>query len=162
MNDEKKSAQTALESLGISVEEMQKTEEDLEKQGLKRYRYTDSRICLCGHGVGRHTVTNGVVYCKPSRMECPCKKLRPVLEAGDTRLFIRKTSGSGPLHALTLGLLSLIKAGKTAEWVVELECDRCKKKTGDVVPVPVTQYGKAATYATGYDALLCPDCRREI
>lgn len=160
--NEREESEKALEALGISLDDAEEAERKLEAMGTKRYKTTDSRVCICGHGVGRHTVISGVVYCKPARMECPCKKLRPVLDVDDTRPFIRKTSGAGALHALSLGLLSLVKSGKKSAWVVDLACDRCGAQTGDVVPVPVTQNGRATTYATGFDALLCPKCRVEV
>lgn len=148
--------------MGISVEDMMKAESELEAKGLRRYRYSDNRVCVCGHGVARHTVVGGVVYCKPARMECPCKKTRPVLEVQDTRRFIYRTNGAGPMHALSMGIMSCLQNGKDVKWLIELECDRCKKKTGNVVPVPVTQTGRAVSEATGYDALLCPECRAEV
>ena len=159
---EKSKAEEALEALGISVEDMENAEKELESKGLRRYRYTDNRVCACGHGVTKHTVTNGVVYCKPSRMECPCRKMRPVLEAEDTRRFIYRTNGSGPMHALTRGIMSCIESDKAVTWIVDLACDRCGEKTGNVVPVPVTQNGRASSDATGFDALLCPVCREEV
>lgn len=148
----------ALEAMGLSIDEVRKADSSVRDRPHDR----DSRVCLCGHPVSRHTVTNGVVYCKPGRMECPCKKCRPVIEASDTRKFLRKTSGAGALHALSLGMLALVESNKTVKWIIDLQCDRCKKNDNAVVPVPVTQHGKAVTYATGYDALLCRACRSEI
>jgi hypothetical protein len=95
-------------------------------------------------------------------MECPCKSARAVLEVGDIRKFLRTTSGGGKLHALTLGMLSHIETEKPMTWLVDLKCDRCGKDDKNVVPVPVTQSGKAVSYPTGYDALLCPECRTEV
>lgn len=158
----KSDAEKALEAMGISVNDMEDAEKTLELKGLRRYRYTDNRVCACGHGVTKHTVTSGVVYCKPSRMECPCKKMRPILEAEDTRRFIYRTNGAGPMHALTRGIMSCIEADKKVTWTVELKCDRCGEKPGTVVPVPVTQTGRASSEATGFDALLCPSCREEV
>ena len=121
----------------------------------------DGRICLCGHPMARHTNAGGAVYCKPTRMECPCKNLRPVLEADDVRPFLRKTGGSGPLHALGRGLQASVTKQISVAWLVEMICDRCKTE-GPVSPVPVTQRGIAVSHATGYDALLCKDCREEV
>lgn len=156
MDDE--DALKALEAMGLSVDEVRNADSRVRERRHER----DPRVCLCGHAVSRHTITNGVVYCKPGRMECPCKKCRPVLEASDTRKFLRKTSGAGALHALSLGMLALVEEKKSAKWIIDLQCDRCKKDDKSVVPVPVTQHGKATTYATGYDALLCKECRMEI
>ena len=153
-------ATRALEAMGISLEEALNADEEVKNHIQRGER--DGRVCLCGHPVARHTVIGGVVYCKPSRMECPCKKTRPVLESNDTRKFLRRTVGAGAMHALTLGIVSAIQSGKSAEWVVDLKCDRCGADDANVVPVPVTQTGRAATYATGFDALLCPQCRVEV
>lgn len=121
----------------------------------------DRRICLCGHPVGRHTMVSGITFCKPSRMECPCKAQRLVLESEDTRVFLRKTEGSGALHALGRGLKAAKDAGKKVTWIVEMKCDRCQKD-GPVSPVAVTQRGVLVSSATGYDALLCKKCRETI
>jgi hypothetical protein len=153
-------AKAALEAMGITLDEALEADEKV-RDGAKT-RDRDARICLCGHPIARHTIVNGVVYCKPSRMECPCKKTRPVLEADDTRKFLRRTSGSGAMHALSLGLVSLIQSGKSAKWIVDLVCDRCGAQDGNVVPAAVTQTGKPTSYATGFDALLCPTCRTEL
>lgn len=163
-NKETNSAEEALNALGLSIEDVQKAEDEMyEALGSRRYRTTvDPRICLCGHPVGRHTVVGGITFCKPARMECPCKKCRPVIEVDDVRKFLRKTGGAGPLHALTLGIKSLAESGKKAKWIVDVSCDRCGATDTPVVPVPVTQRGIAASHPTGYDALLCEKCRTEI
>ena len=153
-------AKDALEKMGISLEEALKADEKV--RGEAKTRDRDGRVCLCGHAIARHTLVGGVVYCKPSRMECPCKKTRPVLEVEDTRKFLRRTSGSGAMHALTLGIVSHVQTGKSVEWIVDLKCDRCGTDDNNVVPAAVTQNGRAASYATGFDALLCPKCRTEV
>lgn len=126
-----------------------------------RRRSGDRRICVCGHPAGRHTQVQGITLCKPTRMECPCKNLRAVLRAEDTRNFLRKTEGSGALHALGRGLKAAHEAGKTVEWLVEAKCDRCLTP-GQVSPVAVTQRGIVVQAATGFDALLCRKCREEV
>lgn len=143
--------------LDFSQEEAQAADEELKKPKSKR----DRRICLCGHPMARHTNLSGMVYCKPTRMECPCKKPRPVLEVSDVRPFLRKTSGAGPLHALGRGLAAAAAKGIEVRWLVEMKCDRCGK-AGPISPVPVTQRGIAVNEATGFDALLCADCRTEV
>lgn len=147
-------AEDVLTAMGISVEEAAEADAALRERPASR----DGRVCLCGHGVGRHTVTGGAVWCKPARMDCPCKKVRPVLEVDDARPFLRKTGGGGPMHALVRGVSALVASGKKAEWIVDLVCDKC---SGDqeVVPVPVTRNGIPVDEATGYDALLCSGCR---
>lgn len=117
----------------------------------------DNRICVCGHPISRHETTYGV-YCKPSKMECPCKKVRAVLQVGDVRCFLRKTSGSGAFHALGLGLKTAYDRGFAVEWLVEQKCDRCGAEE-PVSPVPVTASGSIMQDATGFDVLLCKTCR---
>jgi hypothetical protein len=53
-------------------------------------------------------------------------------------------------------------SGKSAEWIVDLKCDRCGKVDEIVTPVPVTKSGHATSQPTGYDALLCQECREEV
>jgi len=126
-----------------------------------RRRNGDRRICVCGHPAGRHTQIQGLTICKPTRMECPCKNLRAVLRAEDTRNFLRKTEGSGALHALGRGLRAAQDAGKSVEWLVEAKCDRCLAEA-QVSPVAVTQRGVVVQAATGFDALLCRKCRENV
>lgn len=152
------SATDALAALGMTTEEVTAIDSVLRTRPQKR----DGRICLCGHGVTKHLVNDGIVTCKPSKMDCPCKKVRPVIDAEDTRPFLRRTQGSGPMHALSRGLAALAVNGKEANWIIDLECDRCHEATNNLVPVPVTSTGFAVTEATGYDALLCATCREEV
>lgn len=163
MSEEQKenwiNGEDALAMMGLTVEDIDETDKDL----IARRAYgSDRQVCLCGHGSSRHTVVNGVVFCKPARMECPCKKMRPVLITEDTRMFIRKTDGSGPAHALARGIRAAVEKNKSVSWMIDLVCDRCGKADNNVVPAAVTQNGYAASHATGYDALLCPDCRTEV
>lgn len=155
------SSEEMLKMLGTSAEEI----EESRRTGLvsaKREK-SDRRICVCGHRVGAHTEVAGVTFCKPARMECPCKKCRPVLEVEDTRMFIRATVGGGPLHALSQGLYSSLEKGKKARWIIDFKCDRCGEDSDKPLSaVPVTQNGIATTYPTGYDALLCDDCRVKV
>jgi len=153
------SALEALTKMGITIEDIDNADAELIE---KRKQSVDRQVCACGHAMGRHTVVHGIAYCKPARMECPCKHGRPVVVTDDTRLFIRKTDGAGPAHALARGMRAAIERGKRVEWLVDLVCDRCKKEVPNVVPVPVTQGGHATSYATGYDALLCPNCRLDV
>jgi hypothetical protein len=134
---------------------------EADRKLLSKPAERDGRICICGHPVGRHTNIAGIVLCKPTRMECPCKSVRPVLECDDVRPFLRKTSGSGAMHALGRGIAAAHERGKNVAWLVEMKCDRCQKD-GRLSPVPVTKQGVASNEATGYDALLCAECRLEV
>jgi hypothetical protein len=158
MGKEMEMEENALAALGLTVEEVQEVDDALRRNPKRR----DGRVCLCGHAVARHTEVAGHVVCKPSRMDCPCKVTRAVLDVEDLRPFLRRTEGSGALHALTRGLSELVSNEKKAEWIVELVCDRCKVSGAALSPVPVTQTGHATTYATGFDALLCRDCRENV
>lgn len=149
---------SAFEYLDFTPEEALHADDLLcARQGRRR----DGRICVCGHPMTRHAMLSGLVYCKPTRMECPCKKARPVVEASDTRPFLRKTEGQGAMHALGRGLLAASRDGHRVEWLVPRQCDRCGTE-GPVSPVPVTQRGVAVNEATGFDALLCNKCRMEV
>ena len=153
------SAEDALAAIGMNLDEVVEIDNTLRTRPAVR----DGRICICGHGVSKHTdYNNGVVTCKPSKMDCPCKKIRPVLEAQDTRPFLRRTQGSGSLHALSRGMAALATQGKSATWIIPLECDRCEKSADKLSPVPVTLNGIEVTEPTGYDALLCDSCRKEV
>jgi hypothetical protein len=150
------SAKDALAALGMDMDEVLEVDSGLRT----RPQHRDGRICLCGHGISKHTVLdNGVVICKPSKMDCPCKKVRAVIDAEDTRPFLRRTQGGGPMHALSRGLAALAQSGKSAHWIIDLKCDACGEYSDNLSPVPVTLNGVIMTDATGYDALLCSDCR---
>ncbi len=155
-------ARNALALLGISAEEAVETDEKLTRKPSR-----DKRICLCGHAVNKHSTDAGLVICVPSRYNCPCKNIRAVVQAEDTRLFLRKTSGPGAEHALTRGLAASFSADKGVEWIETPKCDKCgieATPAGDVriSPVAVTEYRTVSNEATGYDALLCDTCLEEI
>ena len=149
------SANDAFAFLDFDYEDVAEAERSIGRLGQNR------KICVCGHPSGRHTIVAGMVFCKPSRMECPCKSERLVLETEDTRVFLRKTEGAGPLHALGRGMKAAKDAGKKVTWIIDMKCDRCGAE-GPVSPVPVTQRGVSVAMATGYDALLCRKCREAV
>ena len=153
------SATSALGLLGMDLDDVLETDSELRTRPLER----DGRICLCGHGMSKHTVIiDGITNCKPSKMDCPCKRARAVLDAEDTRPFLRKTQGPGPMHALSRGLAALAVSGKDAKWLIDLNCDRCNEPSDTLIPMPVTKGGFASEDVTGYDALLCQRCREEV
>lgn len=128
---------------------------------LTARRERDGRICICGHAMSKHSNTYGPVNCKPTRMQCKCRQMRAVLETNDVRVFLRKTSGQGPMHALGRGLQAAIANGNTVEWIIPQECDKCHTP-GPISPVPInmTVTGPSvASEETGYNALLCKTCR---
>jgi hypothetical protein len=151
-------AKDALAAIGINWEEAVEADS---KQTERKPR--DQRVCLCGHGINRHTDAAGTLLCKPSQIDCKCKKLRPVIEVEDTRLFLRKTNGAGQEHALIRGMSALAKAGKSAKWIEPAMCDRCGKTDGRILPVPLNKASLTiANEGTGIDALLCTDCMEKI
>lgn len=149
-----------LAAMGISLEEALAADKKITDKTRKGVR--DRRICICGHPVARHAEYAGVLTCKPTAMRCPCKKVRSVLEADDIRTFLRKTEGSGALHALTRGIAASVSSGKKVEWSIPLKCDRCGESEGrKVMPSVVTQGGRMTNHPTGFDVMLCDVCRIE-
>lgn len=127
---------------------------------VEKFANRDGRICVCGHSIGFHSFieVRGLHICNALKQGCPCKMPRPVIDSANTRHFMRKTHGGGGLHALSQGVNAAVAAGTKIEWIVEQKCDRCGAES-PVSPVPVSQTGSIRTEATGYDALLCRDCR---
>lgn len=70
------------------------------------------------------------------------------------------------LHALSRGISALvIGSDKKIEWIEEaLYCHKCEASGADLklTPAPITRGGRVADEATGIDALLCDECRREM
>jgi hypothetical protein len=130
---------------------------DLEK--VKKFGSRDGRVCVCGHGLGYHAFIDGrgVYKCNAQKQTCPCKNPRPVLTTDNVKAFLFKTHGSAGLHALGQGIANASKNGNSVEWIIDLVCDRCGAE--NVVPCPVNQNGIVMFKATGYDKLLCRDCR---
>ena len=116
--------------LGVSVDEVREAvEQDNERtRGSSR----DQRICICGHPVTRHKSVAGRVRCMPSRMRCLCEELVAVVEVSDTRVFLRRTTGVGPRHALAKGLAMTYEREGRIEWLVDVVCSRC----GATNPLP--------------------------
>lgn len=149
------SAKEIFEAMGFDIEAA--TEED---DKIRRTRSKDKRVCLCGHAMARHEEFNGMIQCSALRSTCMCRKSQPVLEVEDVRVFMSKTEGSGAMHALNRGILAAAKRGHNIEWVAEaLACHRCGVMGQRLTPLAVTANGFPATYDTGYNALLCDDCR---
>lgn len=149
------------EFLDFGIEEAEAAEEKISKRGrLDR----DRRICACGHPMKRHWTDMGKTYCKPSKLECPCRfeSHRAVLIAADTRRFLCKTVGPGPEHALARGILASVQNGEPIEWVIDMKCGLCGAESR-LTPTPIQSIDEGRTWrahfdATGYDALLCGEC----
>ena len=158
----KQSSLDALAMTGLELEELQSVGTALLREPNK-----DSRVCICGHGMNKHTVTNGYALCKPSRMACPCKATRPVLTSSNIRPFMRKSVGSGASHALMQGLRKAIELDAEISWIEPPSCDYQKNgskcgSTDQVVPCLITQNGFHTDEPTGYDVFLCPSCRENL
>lgn len=158
----KQSSIDALAMTGIELEELQDVGAALLKEPPK-----DSRVCICGHSMNKHAVINGYVSCKPSRMSCPCKAVRPVLTSTNVRPFMRKSLGSGSAHALMQGFRKAIELDAEISWIEPPTCDYQKNgskcgSTEQVVPCLVTQNGFYTTEPTGYDVFLCASCKENL
>ena len=158
----KQSSIDALAMTGIELEELQDVGAALLKEAPK-----DSRVCICGHSMNKHAVINGYVSCKPSRMSCPCKAVRPVLTSTNVRPFMRKSLGSGSAHALMQGFRKAIELDADISWIEPPTCDYQKNgskcgSTEQVVPCLVTQNGFYTTEPTGYDVFLCVSCKENL
>lgn len=96
-------------------------------------------VCLCGHPVSRHSrLEDGDYVCKPSRMYCHCTKVYEILEAEDTRPFLRKSNSYGAEHALARGLIATLAAGKNCSWVtVNSQCFDCGIEKLPLIPAVV-------------------------
>ena len=145
------------EFLDVSLEEVTEVLEEAKRNPHRR----DGAICLCGHGRSKHIEGPLGFTCAPAKQFCPCKVMRIVVETSDTRHFLFRTEGAGALHALLKGVGKAQKVGAEVEWVGGSICDKCGKD-GKVSPVPVSQRGVSMNEATGYDALLCVNCRLEV
>ncbi len=146
-------AKDALAALGISPEETTAIEEEMKNQSRR-----DPRICMCGHPMSRHSTDAGVGLCSLPKSTCNCKFPTPALKVGDTRLFLRSTTGPGAEHALTRGIIALALAGKEAEWLVPVECNKCKTTDGKIIPVPLTDAMTVAYDSANRNFLLCEEC----
>ena len=158
----KQSSIDALAMTGIELEELQDVGAALLREAPK-----DSRVCICGHSMNKHAVINGYVSCKPSRMSCPCKAVRPVLTSTNVRPFMRKSLGSGSAHALMQGFRKAIELDAEISWIEPPTCDYQKNgskcgSTEQVVPCLVTQNGFYTTEPTGYDVFLFVSCKENL
>lgn len=158
----KQSSIDALALTGLDLTELQDVGNALAVRPIK-----DSRVCICGHGINKHTNINGYVLCKPSRMNCPCKVTRPVLTCSNIRPFMRRSLGSGSSHALMQGFRKAIELNAEITWIEPPTCDYQKNgvkcgSTNQVVPSLVTQNGFYTTEPMGYDVFLCIECKDNI
>lgn len=134
-------------------------------------RSKDRRICICGHAMSRHHFNEyqNKHFCKPGQLACPCYTPRAVLEVPNTRYFMRKSLGSGAMHALSRGVAASIEAlgqeewDSRRKWLVEAKCDGCQKET-KYYPARVKANGEPLPNGEdvpgqGANAFLCEVCR---
>lgn len=171
MEDDIRRSTKTLELLGFTREEVQASEEELQRRGLISSKgdsqKTTRLICLCGHGMTRHTEFQGMWSCSPTKLHCPCADPRAVAWAQDTRLFKMKTLGAGVQHALMRGLLASESLQRSTFWTIDLKCDKCGSSgtSARLAPTPVDKSGKLKSdlnLTTWIDALLCELCRNDL
>jgi hypothetical protein len=57
-------------------------------------------------------------------------------------MFLRKSTGPGPEHALTRGIAALAEAGKGCDWLEGAKaCDKCEATGVNVKAVPTNSSG---------------------
>lgn len=142
---------------GVLVEDVQRV---VDEAGQRRASAAarDRKICVCGHPVRSHSGQPGQMLCKPTKMECPCPSVQPVLRVRDTRKFVWVTTGPGASHALALGLAQTIAKNLEYEWLVELRCFACEEENDLLSPVAVTAGGAVSHHPEKVNGLLCPRC----
>jgi hypothetical protein len=120
------------------------------------------QICSCGHSNGSHEITSELSVCQTGRHWCTCRHYFPVLEVDDARHFKFSSSGSGPRHALSKGIRSLQRAGKSASLLVDKSCYRCAVKTERLVPVMFNSNNQP-THSVGIITFLfCDSCLDDV
>jgi hypothetical protein len=134
------------------------TEVDEVVESRKQEKKKDGRICICGHAMKHHFETDGKSLCMPSRIDCKCRHSRTVVQTSDVRHFLQLTTGMGPRHALSVGMVSASKAGKEVEWAISpVVCDYCKEP-GKLLPVPLAHMSVFVDHQADNNVLLCQDC----
>lgn len=153
--------QNALDRFGFSEEDlqgvMQKAKDEAENK-------SDRRICSCGHPIRNHkTTTGGDVSCKSGRLFCPCIDKHPVIKVPDTRFFMRKTTGNGAMHALSMGIYAAVQSdpgnADKLEWIIGDICEKCGNEGVRVYPTNLTRQGVVMDDPSEFSRLLCEDCR---
>lgn len=156
-----------LEALGWSKDEIDAAKASAEAHAPRR----DGRVCICGHpakthsGEGESDVQKalhaaGRDQCRYGRMKCPCAEFEPVLDSSNVRSFTFKTTGVGPDHALSRGIMSAVEKGAEVEWTITPVCKwpDCQSAPGSrVTVVAVSQYGKRSTSPEPLNGFFCDE-----
>lgn len=149
-------ARSILASMGLDADEAIATDKRLKTKPRR-----DPRVCICGHAMNKHVPESGA--CEPTRYKCPCRMATPVLTVDDTRLFLRRSTGPGPEHALTRGIAALAEAGKSCDWIeTGGKCMKCES-TEAIRAVPTDSTGMKVIYDhSAFNIMVCVDCYKEM
>lgn len=149
-------ARSILASMGLDADEAIETDKRLKTKPRR-----DPRICICGHAMNKHVPESGA--CEPTRYKCPCRNQTAVLTVDDTRLFLRRSTGPGPEHALTRGIAALAEAGKGCDWIEDGgKCMKCEG-TESIRAVPTDSTGMKVIYDhSQFNIMVCADCYKEM
>lgn len=140
---------------------------DALEQTIAASNERDGRICSCGHPVSKHHIikASAEVSCRPGLLRCKCEKLNPVIDVPNTRFFMRKSLGNGPLHALSLGIAAIVKSNpdylERMKWLVDSICDKCKRTDALLMPTNITQSGIILNESSTHNAMLCEQCGKD-
>jgi len=156
-------------SLSFSEEDVEAVLDEFEAE-----QALNGQICACGHPVKHHKYSKilGITQCKAGKQLCNCAYVNPVLRVSNSRFFMRKSTGHGPRHALTLGIHSVVRENLnrgddnqiSMDWMNNpVSCEKCKAIDKKLSPILLT------TSRTRFDleielkdrlvtALLCGEC----
>lgn len=127
--------------------------------GPERKRGVSREICVCGHPMAHHeTVYEGLDSCQESKMFCPCRHKKAVLEAEDLRAFKFSSEGYGRDHALWKGLKKLRNMGKGAVALVDSRCWKCFEER-PIEPVSLTPENRVSRQPQARNVMVCMQCR---
>jgi hypothetical protein len=113
------------ESLSFSEEDAEAVLDEFEAE-----KSLNGQICACGHTIKQHKYSSTLnkTMCKSGKQLCTCAYVNPVLRVSNSRFFMRKSTGHGPRHALTLGILSVIRENRMREEYVPTKGEKNPKK----------------------------------
>lgn len=151
MNQSFDGIQDPLEFFGANADEI-----DL---GPDRKKGVSREVCVCGHPIAHHeSVYEGLDSCQESKMFCPCRHKKAVLEVEDLRAFKFSSEGYGRDHALWKGLKKLRKMGKGATTLVDSICWKCLEER-PIEPVSLTPENRVSRHPEARNVMVCIPCR---
>ncbi|MFM1786420.1 MAG: hypothetical protein RL228_370 [Actinomycetota bacterium] len=153
MSESQSVSNDALSLLGFSETDV---EEELRKNRLAP---PSKQVCICGHAVNKHSeLSQGRWTCQTANHICPCQGPEPVLVVQDTRYFMKKTEGYGPMHAISYGLMRLRQEKKWARFIIDLKCDRCKAENCKLYPTALSPELRIVRRPSSINKFLCIEC----